>query len=132
MSTIPAALLVTCWATASGSACNPVRPFRSWPLRTVMPVLPVAAATSASHLGSLTFPADCRRLYIAADADAAGRHGIRRLSQRAGEAGIQALVLRPRLGDFNDDLRQLGPDHLAEWLGDQLVPEDARSFLPSG
>jgi hypothetical protein len=101
-------------------------------LRTVMPVLPVAAATSASHLGSLTFPADCRRLYIAADADAAGRHGIRRLSQRAGEAGIQALVLRPRLGDFNDDLRQLGPDHLAAWLGDQLVPEDARSFLPSG
>ncbi|APH74883.1 DUF7146 domain-containing protein [Aquibium oceanicum] len=101
-------------------------------LRTVMPALPVAAATSASHLSSLSFPAGCRRLYIAADADAAGRHGIRRLSQRAGEAGILSMVLRPQLGDFNDDLRQLGPNQLAAWLADQLVPEDARCFLPSG
>jgi hypothetical protein len=101
-------------------------------LRTVMPALPVAAATSANHLAGLTFPPGCRRLYIAADADAAGRHGIERLSQRAGEAGILALALRPQLGDFNDDLRHLGPTHLAAWLGDQLVPEDARRFLPSG
>jgi phage/plasmid primase-like uncharacterized protein len=101
-------------------------------LRTVMPALPVAAATSANHLAGLTFPPGCRRLYIAADADAAGRHGIERLSQRAGAAGILALALRPRLGDFNDDLRHLGPAHLAAWLGDQLVPEDARRFLPSG
>ncbi len=101
-------------------------------LRTVMPTLPVAAATSANHLAGLTFPPGCRRLYIAADADAAGRHGIRRLSQRAGEAGIVTLVLRPQLGDFNDDLRHLGPGRLAAWLSDQLVPEDARRFLPSG
>lgn len=101
-------------------------------LRTVMPALPVAAATSANHLAGLTFPPGCRRLYIAADADAAGRHGIERLSQRAGEAGILALALRPQLGDFNDDLRHLGPAHLAAWLGDQLIPEDARRFLPSG
>ena len=101
-------------------------------LRTVMPTLPVAAATSANHLAGLTFPPGCRRLYIAADADAAGRHGIERLSQRAGGAGIAALVLRPRLGDFNDDLRHLGPGRLAAWLSDQLVPEDARFFLPSG
>ena len=101
-------------------------------LRTVMPSLPVAAATSANHLAGLSFPPGCRRLYIAADADAAGRHGIERLSQRAGEAGILALALRPQLGDFNDDLRHLGPDHLAAWLGDQLVPEDARRFLSPG
>lgn len=101
-------------------------------LRTVMPALPVAAATSANHLAGLTFPPGCSRLYIAADADAAGRHGIERLSQRAGEAGIVALALRPQLGDFNDDLRHLGPAHLAAWLCDQLVPEDARRFLPSG
>ncbi|MER9300266.1 toprim domain-containing protein [Mesorhizobium sp. M0621] len=99
-------------------------------LRTVMPALPLAAATSANHLAGLIFPPGCRRLYIAADADAAGRHGIERLSQRAGEAGILALVLRPQLGDFNDDLRHLGPAHLAVWLSDQLVPEDARLFLP--
>ncbi|TPJ38529.1 toprim domain-containing protein [Mesorhizobium sp. B2-6-5] len=101
-------------------------------LRTVMPALPVAAATSANHLAGLTFPPGCRRLYIAADADAAGRHGIERLSQRAGEAGILCLALRPQLGDFNDDLRHLGPAPLAAWLRDQLVPEDARLFLPSG
>ncbi|MCO5066794.1 MAG: toprim domain-containing protein [Rhizobiaceae bacterium] len=100
-------------------------------LRTVMPALPVAAATSANHLAGLTFPPGCRRLYIAADADAAGRHGIARLSQRAGEAGIAALALRPQLGDFNDDLRHLGPARLAAWLRDQLLPEDARLFLPS-
>lgn len=101
-------------------------------VKVVMPALPVAAATSANHLAGLTFPPGCRRLYIAADADAAGRHGIGRLSQRAGEAGILALVLRPQLGDFNDDLRHLGPDHLAARLSDQLVPEDSRLFLPSG
>lgn len=101
-------------------------------LRTVMPALPAAAATSANHLAGLTFPPGCRRLYIAADADAAGRHGIQRLSQRAGEAGILSMVLRPQLGDFNDDLRHLGPAHLAAWLSEQLVSQDARRFLPSG
>ncbi|RUW60294.1 toprim domain-containing protein, partial [Mesorhizobium sp. M4B.F.Ca.ET.049.02.1.2] len=99
-------------------------------LQTVMPALPVAAATSANHLAGLSFPLGCRRVYIAADADAAGRHGIERLSQRAAESGILALVLRPQLGDFNDDLRHLGPTHLAAWLSDQLVPEDAYLFLP--
>ncbi|MFB9984609.1 toprim domain-containing protein [Mesorhizobium kowhaii] len=101
-------------------------------LRTVMPALPVAAATSANHLAGLIFPHGCTRLYIAADADAAGRQGIERLSQRAGEAGILALVLQPRLGDFNDDLRQLGPARLVAWLRGQLIPDDARLFLPSG
>lgn len=101
-------------------------------LWSVMPALPVAAATSVNHLAGLTIPPGCRRLYIAADADAAGRHGIERLSQRAGESGIFALVLRPQLGDFNDDLRLLGPARLAAWLRDQLVPEDARLLLPPG
>ncbi|MBN9245810.1 MAG: toprim domain-containing protein [Mesorhizobium sp.] len=101
-------------------------------LRTVIPALPVAAATSANHLAGLILPPGCRRLYIAADADAAGRHGIERLSQRAGEAGILTIVLRPQLGDFNDDLRHLGSIRLAASLGDQLLPEDARHFLPSG
>ena len=101
-------------------------------LRTVMSALPVAAATSANHLAGLILPPGCRHLYIAADADAAGRHGIERLSQRAGEAGIATFVLRPQLGDFNDDLRHLGPNRLATWLGDQLALEDVRRFLPSG
>ncbi|MGE3366294.1 MAG: toprim domain-containing protein [Rhizobiaceae bacterium] len=97
-------------------------------LRTVMPALPVAAATSANHLAGLSFPPGCRRLYIAADADAAGRHGIERLSQRAGEAGILALALRPQLGDFNDDLRQLGPARLLASLREQLDADDISRF----
>jgi hypothetical protein len=98
-------------------------------LRTVMPALPVAAATSANHLAGLVFPPGCRRLYIAADADAAGRRGIERLGHRAASAGILTLVLRPQLGDFNDDLLSLGPDRLAAWLRDQLVSDDARLHL---
>jgi hypothetical protein len=101
-------------------------------LRTVMPALPVSAATSANHLAGLSFPPGCRRLYIAADADAAGRHGIERLSQRAGAAGILAIVLRPQLGDFNDDLRHLGPGRLVNWLRDQLIPNDAGLLAPFG
>jgi hypothetical protein len=101
-------------------------------LRTVMPSLPMAAATSANHLAGLTVPPGCKRLYIAADADAAGRHGIERLGRRAGEAGILALVLRPQLGDFNDDLRGLGPDRLSAWLRDQLVLDDAHLYLQPG
>lgn len=101
-------------------------------LRMVIPELPVVAATSANHLAGLSFPPGCTRLYIAADADAAGRHGIERLGRRAGEAGIAALVLRPQLGDFNDDLRDLGPDRLALWLRDQLAPDDARFHLHPG
>ena len=38
-------------------------------------------------------------------------------------------MLRPQLGDFNEDLRRLGPARLAAWLRDQLVPEDARLHL---
>ena len=100
-------------------------------LRTVMPALPMAAATSANHLAAVGIPAGCRRLYIAGDADAAGRHGIERLGQRARDAGILAFELRPRLGDFNDDLRSLGPQRLAAWLRRQLTPEDADVYLPS-
>ncbi|MGE3366295.1 MAG: toprim domain-containing protein [Rhizobiaceae bacterium] len=100
-------------------------------LRTVMPALPVAAATSANHLAGLSFPPGRCRLFKAADADAAGWHGIQRLSQRASEAGILTMVLRPQLGDFNDDLRHLGPGHLVAWLR-ELVPDDARRLPPSG
>lgn len=71
------------------------------------------------------------RLYIAADADAAGRHGIERLSRRAQERGILPLVLCPDLGDFNEDLRQLGPDRLIANLRTQLARDDAVAFLPA-
>ncbi|RWI37035.1 MAG: DNA primase [Mesorhizobium sp.] len=98
-------------------------------LNTVMPAMPVVAALSANHLAAFRFPAGCARLYIAADADAAGRHGVDRLSRRAQAAGLLPLVLSPELGDFNEDLRWLGPDRLMARLREQLIPEDAMALL---
>ncbi|WP_349963139.1 toprim domain-containing protein [Rhizobium sp. ZPR3] len=97
----------------------------------VMPGMPLVAALTANHLAAFRFPPECRRVYIAADADAAGRHGIEALSRRAQEEGILPLVLSPELGDFNEDLRWLGPDRLTASLRAQLVPEDAMAFLPA-
>lgn len=97
----------------------------------VMPDMPMVAALTANHLAAFNFPPGCQRLYIAADADAAGRHGIEGLSRRAQECGILPLVLSPTLGDFNEDLRWLGPDQMTASLGAQLSPEDAISFLPA-
>ncbi|MBY3136507.1 DUF7146 domain-containing protein [Rhizobium laguerreae] len=97
----------------------------------VMPGMPMVAALTANHLAGLHFPPGCRRIYIAADADAAGRHGIEGLSRRAQAHGILPLVLSPELGDFNDDLRRRGPDRLTASLRAQLTPEDAMAFLPA-
>ncbi len=97
----------------------------------VMPSMPMVAALATTHLVAFRFPPGCRRIYIAADADAAGRHGIDGLSRRAQEEGILPLVLSPELGDFNEDLRWLGPDRLTASLRAQLVPEDAMAFLPA-
>ncbi len=97
----------------------------------VMPGMPMVAALTANHLAAFRFPPECRRVYIAADADAAGRHGIEALSRRAQEEGILPLVLSPELGDFNEDLRWLGPDRLTANLRAQLTPEDAMAFLPT-
>ncbi|WP_312940501.1 DUF7146 domain-containing protein [Agrobacterium pusense] len=96
----------------------------------VMPGMPIVAALTANHLAAFRFPPGCRRIYIAADADAPGRHGIEGLSRRAQECGILPLVLSPELGDFNEDLRCLGPDRLTASLKAQLVPGDAMAFLP--
>lgn len=97
----------------------------------VMPGMPMVAALTANHLAALNFPPGCQRLYIAADADGAGRHGIEGLSRRAQAHGILPLVLSPALGDFNEDLRWLGPDRLTASLRAQLIPEDAMAYLPA-
>ena len=98
-------------------------------LRMVMPELPMIAGLSANHLAAILLPPSLRRLYITVDADPAGRHGTERLSRRARQLGIEVLTLVPKRGDFNDDLRHLGPGVLTRGLRDQLVPEDAARFL---
>ncbi len=99
-------------------------------LRVVLPDLPMVAALSANHLAALCLPPAMRRLYIARDRDAAGEKAATALRERACSAGIEALVWTPRRGDFNEDLRALGPDTLRADVQAQLVPQDAARFVP--
>jgi hypothetical protein len=98
-------------------------------LRCVLPTLPMAAALSANHLAAMALSPSLRRLYIARDADAAGDTVQAVLLQRAGSAGIEAIPLSPRLGDFNEDLHIFGLDTLRAALRIQLAPEDISRFL---
>ena len=100
-------------------------------LRSVLPTMPMAAALSAGHLAALLPPPDLRRLYIVRDNDPAGHWAADKLANRMQEAGIEAIVLTPRLGDFNDDLRQLGPGALSGTVRAQLAPEDVVRFWRS-
>ena len=100
-------------------------------LRCVLPSLPMAAALSANHLSAMLLPPGLRRLYIARDDDAAGAAGQATLAERAASAGIEAITLSPRLGDFNEDLHVFGLDALRTALRIQLVPEDVDRFLLS-
>ncbi|UPK07002.1 toprim domain-containing protein [Bradyrhizobium sp. 170] len=98
-------------------------------LRCVLPTLPMASALSANHLSAMLLSSSLRRLYIACDADAAGDAVRAILTQRAEAAGIEAITLSPRLGDFNEDLHIFGLDALRAALRMQLVPEDVFRFL---
>jgi len=96
-------------------------------LRCVLPAMPMAAALSANHLAALLLPPALRRLYIARDADAAGDMALAALTERAETAGIEALALSPRRGDFNEDLRAFGLGALRVALRIQLAPQDCSS-----
>ncbi|TYO61040.1 DNA primase [Bradyrhizobium hipponense] len=100
-------------------------------LRYMLPTMPMAAALSANHLSAMLLPTGLRRLYIALDADAAGDTVHAVLTQRAADAGIEAIALSPRLGDFNEDLQVFGVDALRAALRFQLAPEDVVRFLHS-
>ncbi len=97
-------------------------------LRVTLPTLPMIAAGSANHLDALILPGTLRRLYVAEDADDAGRRVTASVMHRAEAAGIEALRLTPALGDFNDDLQRLGPEALRAALRVQLAPEDVARF----
>lgn len=98
-------------------------------LRCALPAMPMAAALSANHLAALLLPPMLRRLYIARDADAAGDMAFAALTERAEAAGIEALALSPRTGDFNEDLRAFGLSALRAELRIQLVPLDVVRFM---
>jgi hypothetical protein len=77
----------------------------------------------------MLFPATLRRLYITRDDDQAGDGAATSLIDRASEAGIEAIVLSPRLDDFNDDLRAVGADSLHAAVRPQIAPEDVVRFM---
>jgi len=98
-------------------------------VREVLPGMAMAAALSAGHLAAILFPETLRRLYIVRDHDAAGDGARDRLVERAEAAGIDAMVLSPTLGDFNEDLRDLGANALRESVRSQLAPQDIDRFM---
>ncbi len=97
--------------------------------RSISADLPVLAALSAAHLAAILFPMGLRRLYVLRDRDPAGEGARETLLGRATEAGIEALTLTPKLGDFNDDLRRDGVECLRERLRLQLHPDDVARLL---
>ena len=78
-------------------------------------------------------PCCCRRASVGsislATLDAAGDAAQAVLAPRAEAAGIEAIALSPRLGDFNEDLHVFGLDALRAALRIQLAPEDVDRFL---
>jgi hypothetical protein len=98
-------------------------------LRCVMPSMAMVAALSAAHLAAILFPATLRRLYIVRDDDRAGDGAVAGLFDRAQSVGIEAMVLSPQCGDFNEDLRNFDINALRAALRIQLAPEDVARFL---
>ena len=98
-------------------------------LRCALPTMPMAAALSAAHLAAILFPDALRRLYIARDADPAGDGALATLVNRAQRAGLEAIALSPRLGDFNEDLSTFGVESMRAALRVQLAPQDVVRFL---
>ncbi len=93
-------------------------------LRSALAALPAVAALSANHLPAVAFPPSLRRLYIAVDADAAGKRAASGLATRARAAGVEGIELAPTRNDFNDDLRAFGVNGLRAGLRDQLASRD--------
>ena len=98
-------------------------------VRMVLLHMPMAAALSAAHLSAMTFPPTLRRLYIVHDDDPAGDGACDTLIARAAGSGIEAVLLSPTLGDFNEDLQLLGCEALRAAVRAQLAPEDISRFM---
>jgi hypothetical protein len=99
-------------------------------IREAAPFLPVWAALSSSHLGAVILPEGLQRLYIGRDRDPAGQHAAERLTARASKVGVQVIVLEPKRGDFNDDLRAVGSEALRWHLAEQIGVDDQYYLEP--
>ncbi|PBB90274.1 DNA primase [Mesorhizobium sp. WSM3864] len=97
--------------------------------RQVLPDMPMMAALSAAHLAAILFPDTLRRLYILRDDDPAGDGARDTLVERANAVGIEAIVISPQLGDFNEDLRTFGVDTLRTQTRMQIGAQDVARFM---
>ena len=100
-------------------------------LITAVPSITAAAALSAGSLGAFAPPSGITRLVIARDNDNEGEHAAERLARCCAHAGIDAAVIVPELGDFNDDLTTFGASALAARVA-PLFPDMARIRAPVG
>ena len=98
-------------------------------IRYDVPAVAAVAALSAAHLALLSLPVGTTTLLIARDNDAAGCGAAERLRERAEAAGFAATVLKPRLIDFNADLRRWGADALTDRVRPQLPTHLGRSTV---
>ncbi|MDG4875264.1 toprim domain-containing protein [Mesorhizobium sp. WSM4935] len=97
--------------------------------RQVLPDMPMMAALSAAHLAAILFPDTLRRLYILRDDDPAGDSARDTLVERANAVGIEAIVISPQLGDFNEDLSTLGIDAIRSQTRVQIGSQDVARFM---
>ena len=100
-------------------------------LHQALPTMPMVSALSAGHLAAILFPPQLRRLYIVRDNDPAGNSARDSLSDRAVDAGIEAITLSPMMGDFNEDLATHGLDAVRAEIRVQIAPEDVSRFMAS-
>ncbi|WP_281807187.1 DUF7146 domain-containing protein [Methylocystis echinoides] len=98
-------------------------------VRCLLPSMPMIAALSSRHLAAILFPKGLRRLYVLRDNDTAGERASVTLIDRATAEGIEAVVLTPELGDFNDDLRSRCKARVHAAIRDQLAPQDMSRFM---
>ena len=94
-------------------------------LVTALPDTIAAAALSAGSLGAFVPPSGVSRLFIARDLDAEGQRAALRLQLRCTRLGIGSVVVVPERNDFNDDLRALGSERLAQRLAMLAIPHRA-------
>ncbi|HEX2842132.1 DUF7146 domain-containing protein [Hyphomicrobium sp.] len=93
-------------------------------LRSLMPLMPVVTATSASHLGGLLLPPTLKRLYIAVDNDPAGLVAAEQLAFRHIDEALEIRLLISMFDDWNTDLMRLGAAFTIRQLLPQLAPQE--------
>ena len=98
-------------------------------LRCVLPTLADGGGAFGQSPRRHPVPADVAPTLYRPRRRSGRRRGGDSSDRTAEAAGIEAIALSPRLGDFNEDLRTLGIDELRAALRIQLAPQDVVRFM---